>query len=105
MCDLGESTEVGLPALDVARDAAPITLTRLGFFGFGIVSIGAVFSSFSLSEAMWISSLPWRLVGRETDGAGLTGLGGLLEELVGIGGSGWLCEAGTVVVTAECMVG
>lgn len=108
--DLGERTEVGFPTRDAARGAVVVVLARLGFLGLGIVSIDrVVISSFSLSEAMWKSSMLVGLLvgiaGRVATGADLAGLAGLLEELWGIGGRGWLWKAGKVVVIAVCTVG
>lgn len=109
MWDLGERTEVAFPARDTARGAPVAVLVRLGFLGLGIVSIErVVVSSFSLSEAMWKSStlvgLLVGIAGRVATGAGLVGLTGLLDELCGIGGRGWLWEAGKIVVVAACTV-
>ena len=71
---------MGFPVREAARGAGPLALTRFGFVRAGKALFdGLGMSSFSLSEAIWISSLETRFAPREAEAGGRTGLEGLLE--------------------------
>lgn len=95
LCDLGDRTVDLALARDAAREAAVFeaALARLGFLRVGsALFVGGSVTSFSLSEAMWISEVRSAFAAGTRAGEGCvmgrTGLEGLLERCSGSGGKG-----------------